>query len=136
MARKRYFATLCSFHAHFLKCFFLHLYDAYGSKKTVFLVYGWQFPQGLYPFAIRVSLDSLDAIFHYLLLCLNRSASHKELYEAVWKKEYLRDDMNIMAHIHRMRKKMGDDIKNPRYIQNVYGIGYMVEGVYRTHFYT
>lgn len=29
-------------------------------EETVFLVYGWQFPQGLYPFAIRVSLDSLD----------------------------------------------------------------------------
>ena len=69
------------------------------------------------------------SIFHYLLLRLNRSVSHKELHEAVWKKEYMHDDMNIMAHVHRMRKKMGDDRKNPQYIQNVYGIGYMIEGV-------
>ena len=68
------------------------------------------------------------AIFNYLILHLNRAVSYKELYEAVWGKEYLYDDRNIMAHIHRMRKKMGDDTKNPRYIQNVYGTGYMVEG--------
>lgn len=57
------------------------------------------------------------------------SNGHKELYEAVWKKAYMHDDRNIMAHVHRMRKKMGDDRKDPQYIQNVYGIGYMVEGI-------
>lgn len=68
------------------------------------------------------------AILNYLLLHLNQAVSYKELYEAVWEKEYIHDDMNIMAHVHRIRKKMGDDTKNPRYIQNVYGIGYMIEG--------
>lgn len=68
------------------------------------------------------------AILNYLFLHLNRTVSYKELYEAVWGKEYLHDDMNIMAHIHRIRKKMGDDTKNPQYIQNVYGSGYMIEG--------
>lgn len=57
----------------------------------------------------------------YLIFHLNKAVSYKELYEAVWEKEYLHDDMNIMAHIHRIRKKMGDDTKNPLYIQNVYG---------------
>lgn len=68
------------------------------------------------------------SILNYLLLHLNKAVSYKELYEAVWEKEYLHDDMNIMAHVHRIRKKMGDDTKNPRYIQNVYGVGYMIEG--------
>ncbi len=27
-----------------------------------------------------------------------QEVAHKELYEAVWKKEYMYDDRNIMAH--------------------------------------
>lgn len=67
-------------------------------------------------------------IVNYLVVHRNRAVSYKELYEAVWGKEYIHDDMNIMAHIHRIRKKMGDDTRKPRYIQNVYGIGYIKEG--------
>lgn len=108
----------------------------YGRKeKLEFQIGGKSFFMN--PQARKVMMNQKDltftkteyAIFHYLLFRLNRSVSHKELYEAVWKKEYMHDDMNIMAHVHRMRKKMGDDMKDPRYIQNVYGIGYMVEGV-------
>lgn len=108
----------------------------YGRKeKLEFQIGGKSFLMN--PQARKVLMDQKDltftkteySIFHYLLLRLNRSVSHKELYEAVWKKEYMHDDMNIMAHVHRMRKKMGDDRKDPQYIQNVYGIGYMIEGV-------
>lgn len=53
-----------------------------------------------------------------------RVVTYKELYEAVWNREYLQDDANIMAHIHRIRQKVERDIKNPKYIQNVYGVGY------------
>lgn len=88
------------------------------------------------PQSRKISLDNKECIFtrtefailNYLIWNLNRAVSYKELYEAVWEKEYLHDDMNIMAHIHRIRKKMGDDTKNPLYIQNVYGTGYMIEG--------
>lgn len=86
--------------------------------------------------ARKIFMDGIELVFtktefaimNYLILHLNRAVSYKELYEAVWGKEYIYDDRNIMAHIHRMRKKMGDDTKNPRYVQNVYGTGYMVEG--------
>lgn len=86
--------------------------------------------------ARKIFMDGIELVFtktefaimSYMILHLNRAVSYKELYEAVWEKEYLHDDRNIMAHIHRMRKKMGDDTKNPQYIKNVYGTGYMVEG--------
>lgn len=68
------------------------------------------------------------SILIYLIQHLNQTVSYKELYEAVWEKAYRKDDTNIMAHIHRMRRKMGDDTQNPLYIQNVYGIGYRIEG--------
>ena len=57
-----------------------------------------------------------------------RVVTYKELYEKVWHCEYLHDDGSIMAHIHRIRLKMENDIKNPVYIQNVYGIGYRFGG--------
>lgn len=67
-------------------------------------------------------------IIYYLASNKNRAVTYKELYEAVWQKEYLCDDMNIMAHIHRIRKKLEADPKHPKYIQNVYGIGYRFAG--------
>lgn len=63
-------------------------------------------------------------IVYYLALNANKAVSYKELYEGVWKKEYLCDDKNIMAHIHRIRKKLKKDPKNPEYIRSVYGVGY------------
>ena len=78
---------------------------------------------------IEVSLTKLEfEILKYLLLHRKQTVSYKELYEAAWGKEYLQDDSNIMAHIHRIRKKLGDDTEAPKYIQNVYGIGYRMEG--------
>lgn len=60
----------------------------------------------------------------YLAINHSRAVTYKELYEAVWHKEYLCDDMNIMAHIHRIRLKLEQNPKKPVFIQNVYGIGY------------
>ena len=45
-------------------------------------------------------------------------------YEAVWGKEYFRDEGNVTAHIGRIRKKIEPDPRNPIFIQTVRGIGY------------
>lgn len=63
-------------------------------------------------------------IVQYLASRDGRAVTYKELYEQVWKRKYILDDMNIMGHIHRIRKKLELNPKNPVYIQNVYGIGY------------
>lgn len=60
----------------------------------------------------------------YLASQNGRAVTYKELYEKVWRHEYILDDRNIMAHIHRIRKKMEADPQNPIYIHNVYGLGY------------
>lgn len=63
-------------------------------------------------------------IVYYLVVQNGRVVTYKELYEAVWHSEYLFDDECIMAHIHRIRRKLETDRKHPFYIQNVYGVGY------------
>lgn len=63
-------------------------------------------------------------LVYYLAVQNGRVVTYKELYEAVWHSEYLFDDESIMAHIHRIRRKLEADRKHPFYIQNVYGVGY------------
>ena len=75
-------------------------------------------------------------IFYYLFQKKGDVVSHKELYEKVWKREYIHDDTNIMAHIHRLRGKVEKDPKNPRYICNQYGIGYYFGSVFKEAFST
>ena len=70
-------------------------------------------------------------IFIYLFQKRGAVVPHKELYEMVWKREYLRDDTNIMAHIHRLRGKVEKDPKNPKYIRNQYGVGYYFGGLFQ-----
>ncbi len=48
----------------------------------------------------------------------------QRIYEEVWAEPYVYDDSNIMAIISRLRKKMEENPRNPRYIQTVKGIGY------------
>ncbi|MDD4849944.1 MAG: response regulator transcription factor [Gemmiger sp.] len=54
----------------------------------------------------------------------------KQIYENVWKNEYLYDGSNIMVQISRLRKKIGADAKGPNgaqypnYIETIKGVGY------------
>jgi len=48
----------------------------------------------------------------------------QQIYENVWREDYVYDDSNIMAIISRLRKKIEENPGNPRYIQTVKGIGY------------
>ena len=63
-------------------------------------------------------------------LCDHRGAvvSNEELYEAVWGETYFESSSNtVMAHIARLRSKMGETARKPRIIQTVWGVGYTVE---------
>lgn len=82
------------------------------------------FYQGIEIMLTKIEFD----IVCFLAEQNGRVVTYKEIYEKVWHCEYLHDDGSIMAHIHRIRLKMENDIKNPVYIQNVYGIGYRFGG--------
>ena len=48
----------------------------------------------------------------------------EQIYRAVWDKDYLLDDSNIMAFIRKLRKKIEPAPDAPEYILTVWGIGY------------
>jgi len=53
-----------------------------------------------------------------------RAFSRLQLLEAIQGVAYEGYERSIDAHIKNLRAKLGDDSKNPRYIETVFGIGY------------
>ena len=53
--------------------------------------------------------------------------SSEELFEAVWGEKFLQNNNTVMAHIGRLREKMGQPARNPKYIKTVLGVGYNIE---------
>lgn len=48
----------------------------------------------------------------------------EQLYSLVWKDAYFGDENAVNVHISRLRNKIEDDTRNPKYILTVWGIGY------------
>ncbi|HBH3697817.1 TPA: winged helix-turn-helix domain-containing protein, partial [Clostridioides difficile] len=48
-------------------------------------------------------------------------------FEAVWGEKYLDNNNTVMAHIGRLREKIHEPSKNPKFIKTVWGVGYTIE---------
>lgn len=62
-------------------------------------------------------------------LCENRGRviSSEELYEKIWGEAFLDNNNTVMAHIGRLREKMNDSGRKPKYIKTIWGVGYQIE---------
>lgn len=62
-------------------------------------------------------------------LCEKRGnvVSSEELFEAVWKEKYIDNNNTVMTHIARLREKMQEPPRKPKYIKTIWGVGYTVE---------
>lgn len=62
-------------------------------------------------------------------LCENRGRviPSEELFEAVWKEKYLDSNNTVMSHIARIREKMKEPARKPKFIKTVWGVGYTIE---------
>lgn len=50
--------------------------------------------------------------------------SREQLLERVWGYDYLGDSRVVDVHVANLRKKIGDDPTNPRFVRTVRGVGY------------
>jgi DNA-binding response OmpR family regulator len=69
--------------------------------------------------------------YNILTLLMSRQAkifTRDEIMEAVKGEDYDAFDRTIDAHIKKIRAKIGDDSKSPKYITTVYGMGYRIGG--------
>lgn len=62
-------------------------------------------------------------------LCENKGKviSSEELFENVWSEKFLDNNNTVMAHIGRLREKMKEPAKKPKFIKTVWGVGYTIE---------
>ena len=77
----------------------------------------------------EVSLTPME--FSILLyLCRHRGevVSSEELFEAVWKEKYYDCNNTVMAHIARLREKLKENARKPKFIKTVWGVGYKIDG--------
>ena len=63
----------------------------------------------------------------YLCRHMNQVVGSEELFEAVWKEKYFEANNTVFVHIARIREKMGENSRKPRFIKTVWGVGYKLE---------
>ncbi len=65
-------------------------------------------------------------LLSYLCLNAGRVVTPDQLLNKVWGEEYIGAPHLLQVNIARLRKKLGDDAKNPTYIMTRPGIGYII----------
>lgn len=76
----------------------------------------------------ELSLTPLEfSILWYLCERQGTVVPSEELFEAVWGEKYLDSNNTVMAHIARLREKMQEPARRPKYIKTVWGVGYTIE---------
>lgn len=80
----------------------------------------------LYGKELSLTPIEFDILWH---LCEHRGrvVPTEELFEAVWGERYLDNNNTVMAHIARLREKMKEPSRKPRFIKTVWGVGYKIE---------
>ena len=80
----------------------------------------------------RVTRDGIDIsltpkefdILYFLAGNKGEVFTKEQIYQAVWDRNYLLVDSNIMAFIRKIRKKIEPNPDAPEYILTIWGIGY------------
>ena len=67
------------------------------------------------------------SILWYLCEHQGMVVSSEELFEAVWGEQYIDNNNTVMAHIGRLREKLNEPAKKPKFIKTVWGVGYTIE---------
>ena len=79
-------------------------------------------------FGEELSLTPLEfSILWYLCQRRGRVVPSEELFEAVWGEKYMDSNNTVMSHIARLREKMHEPSRKPRFIKTVWGVGYTIE---------
>ena len=63
------------------------------------------------------------------LLSKNRGIvfSTEKIYRRIWKEDIFECDNTVMVHIRKIREKLEENTRKPKYIKTVWGVGYKIE---------
>jgi two-component system response regulator VanR len=72
-----------------------------------------------------VTLTHIEFEILYLLAAnRGRVFSAEELFERIWKEKYLQSNNTVMVHIRKIREKIEENPRTPKFIVTVWGVGY------------
>ena len=76
----------------------------------------------------EIELTSIEyGILKLLMKNAGRILTKNQIFENVWNEEFVGGDNTIMVHISRLRDKIEDDSKSPKYLKTIRGLGYKFE---------
>lgn len=79
-------------------------------------------------FGEELALTPLEfSILWYLCERRGTVVSSEELFEAVWGEKFIDANNTVMSHIARLREKMHEPSRRPKFIKTVWGVGYTIE---------
>lgn len=88
-----------------------------NGKNHVCLLYGTE-----------IALTPLEfSILFYLCQRRGNVVSAEELFEKVWGERYLDSNNTVMTHIAKLREKLKENARKPKFIKTVWGVGYKIE---------
>lgn len=67
------------------------------------------------------------SILWYLCERRGNVVSSEELFEHVWGEAFIDSNNTVMSHIARLREKMHEPSRKPKFIKTVWGVGYTIE---------
>ena len=111
----------------------LRRYTKYNNKedKNIIEINGLQIDKQKHKCILYDKEIELTPIeFDILLYLANKKGivvSSEELFEKVWKEKYFDSNNTVMVHIRRIREKLHENTKNPKFIKTVWGVGYKIE---------
>ncbi len=111
----------------------LRRYTKYNEKNEEELIYidGLEIKRETHQCLLYGKIVELTPLEFDILLYLANNRGHvvssEELFERVWKEKYLDNNNTVMVHIRRIREKLKEDKRNPKFIKTVWGVGYKIE---------
>ncbi|MGI6007906.1 MAG: VanR-ABDEGLN family response regulator transcription factor [Ruminococcus sp.] len=76
----------------------------------------------------EITLTPIEfSILWYLCRHQGKVISSEELFEQVWGEKFLDNNNTVMAHIGRLREKLKEPARKPKFIKTVWGVGYTIE---------
>lgn len=79
-------------------------------------------------FGETIDLTPIEfSILWYLSENQGRVIPSEELFENVWGEKFIENNNTVMAHIARLREKLKEPVKKPKFIKTVWGVGYKIE---------
>ena len=76
----------------------------------------------------ELALTPLEfSILWYLCSHRGQAVPSEQLFQEVWGEKYIDGNNTVMTHIARLREKMHEKSRHPKFIKTVWGVGYTIE---------